>query len=205
MPTKPKVAAGLLIAVSFSGLGIMRIGPRLVGADDPRATKNDPPGHYLKIRLEPDMQDAGVEARGRLLAPRVGPPETPELFVGTVAVFRLGFRDEELRERAKRLSNQTVLVEGAMSLVATQRRSYVTGTLLASRPIIDVRSLEAADDPKAGERAAVQQLQGVWRPESVTESGRRLTGADLEAYTGMTLTWGPWGRRRARRLRPGPG
>jgi uncharacterized protein (TIGR03067 family) len=46
----------------------------------------------------------------------------------------------------------------------------------------------AADEPKAGERAAVEQLQGVWRPESVTESGRRLTGVDLEAYTGMTLT-----------------
>ncbi len=46
----------------------------------------------------------------------------------------------------------------------------------------------AADEPKAGERAAVEQLRGVWRPESVTESGRRLTGADLEAYAGMTLT-----------------
>jgi uncharacterized protein (TIGR03067 family) len=46
----------------------------------------------------------------------------------------------------------------------------------------------AADEPKAGDRAAVEQLRGSWRPESVTESGRRLTGADLEAYKGMTLT-----------------
>jgi uncharacterized protein (TIGR03067 family) len=46
----------------------------------------------------------------------------------------------------------------------------------------------AADEPKAGERAAVKQLRGAWRPESVTEFGRRLTGADLEAYTVMTLT-----------------
>jgi uncharacterized protein (TIGR03067 family) len=46
----------------------------------------------------------------------------------------------------------------------------------------------AADEPKPGEKAAVKQLQGIWRPESVIESGRRLTGADLEAYTGMTLT-----------------
>jgi uncharacterized protein (TIGR03067 family) len=45
-----------------------------------------------------------------------------------------------------------------------------------------------ADEPKAGEKAAVEQLRGSWRPESVTESGRRLTGADLEAYKGMTLT-----------------
>ena len=46
----------------------------------------------------------------------------------------------------------------------------------------------APDEPKAGDRAAVEQLRGSWRPESVTESGRRLTGADLEAYKGMTLT-----------------
>jgi len=46
----------------------------------------------------------------------------------------------------------------------------------------------AADEPKAGDRAKVEQLRGSWRPESVTESGRRLTGADLEAYKGMTLT-----------------
>jgi uncharacterized protein (TIGR03067 family) len=46
----------------------------------------------------------------------------------------------------------------------------------------------AADEPKAGEKAAVKQLQGVWRPESVIESGRRLTGTDLETYKGMTLT-----------------
>ena len=46
----------------------------------------------------------------------------------------------------------------------------------------------AADEPKAGDRAAVEQLRGSWRPESVTESGRRLTGADLEVYKGMTLT-----------------
>ena len=46
----------------------------------------------------------------------------------------------------------------------------------------------AADEPKAGGKTAVEQLQGVWRPESVTEGGRRLTGADLEAYTTMTLT-----------------
>jgi uncharacterized protein (TIGR03067 family) len=46
----------------------------------------------------------------------------------------------------------------------------------------------AADEPKAGDRTAVDQLRGSWRPELVTESGRRLTGADLEAYKGMTLT-----------------
>jgi uncharacterized protein (TIGR03067 family) len=46
----------------------------------------------------------------------------------------------------------------------------------------------AADEPKAGDRAAVQQLRGSWRPESVTEGGRKLTGADLEVYRGMTLT-----------------
>jgi uncharacterized protein (TIGR03067 family) len=48
----------------------------------------------------------------------------------------------------------------------------------------------AADEPKAGEKAAVKQLQGVWQPRSVIESGRRLSGSDLEAYTGMTLTIG---------------
>jgi uncharacterized protein (TIGR03067 family) len=46
----------------------------------------------------------------------------------------------------------------------------------------------ATDEPKPGEKAAVEQLRGTWRPESVTESGRRLTGADLEVYKGMTLT-----------------
>jgi uncharacterized protein (TIGR03067 family) len=46
----------------------------------------------------------------------------------------------------------------------------------------------AADEPKAGDRGAVKQLRGSWRPESVTEGGRRLTGDDLEAYKGMTLT-----------------
>ncbi len=46
----------------------------------------------------------------------------------------------------------------------------------------------AADEPKAGERAAMEQLRGAWRPESVTEGGRKLTGADLEVYRGMTLT-----------------
>jgi uncharacterized protein (TIGR03067 family) len=46
----------------------------------------------------------------------------------------------------------------------------------------------AADEPKAGEKIAVERLQGVWRPELVTESGRKLTGADLEVYRGMTLT-----------------
>jgi uncharacterized protein (TIGR03067 family) len=45
-----------------------------------------------------------------------------------------------------------------------------------------------ADEQKAGEKAAVEQLRGSWRPESVTEGGRRLTGADLDAYKGMTLT-----------------
>ena len=34
----------------------------------------------------------------------------------------------------------------------------------------------------------MEQLRGSWRPESVTESGRKLTGADLEAYKGMSLT-----------------
>jgi uncharacterized protein (TIGR03067 family) len=46
----------------------------------------------------------------------------------------------------------------------------------------------AADEPKPGDRAAVEQLRGSWRPEFVTEGGRRLTGADLEVYRGMTLT-----------------
>ena len=46
----------------------------------------------------------------------------------------------------------------------------------------------AADQPKASGRAAMEQLRGSWRPESVTEGGRRLTGADLDAYKGMTLT-----------------
>ena len=46
----------------------------------------------------------------------------------------------------------------------------------------------AADEPKGGGRAAVEQLRGAWRPESVTEGGRKLTGADLEVYRGMTLT-----------------
>ena len=45
----------------------------------------------------------------------------------------------------------------------------------------------AADEPKAGDKTAAEQLKGSWRPESVRESGRRLTGADLEAYKGMTL------------------
>ena len=45
-----------------------------------------------------------------------------------------------------------------------------------------------ADDLKAGEKAAEKQLRGSWRPESVTESGRQLTGADLEAYKGLTLS-----------------
>ena len=46
----------------------------------------------------------------------------------------------------------------------------------------------ANDEPKAGERAAIEQLRGAWRPESVTESGRKLEGADLKVYMGMTLT-----------------
>ena len=46
----------------------------------------------------------------------------------------------------------------------------------------------AAEEPKAGGRPAVEQLRGAWRPESVTEGGRKLTGADLEVYKGMTLT-----------------
>jgi uncharacterized protein (TIGR03067 family) len=45
----------------------------------------------------------------------------------------------------------------------------------------------AADEPKAGKRAAMEQLRGAWRPESVTEGGRKLTGSDLEVYRGMTL------------------
>jgi uncharacterized protein (TIGR03067 family) len=51
-----------------------------------------------------------------------------------------------------------------------------------------VLGMVAADEPKAGEKAAVEQLRGSWRPESVIESGRRLTGADLDVYKGMTLT-----------------
>jgi uncharacterized protein (TIGR03067 family) len=46
----------------------------------------------------------------------------------------------------------------------------------------------AADEPKASERAAAMQLRGAWRPESVTEYGRKLAGVDLETYMGMTLT-----------------
>jgi uncharacterized protein (TIGR03067 family) len=46
----------------------------------------------------------------------------------------------------------------------------------------------AADDPKAGEKAALKQLQGVWRPESVTVHGKKQEGIDLETFSGMTLT-----------------
>jgi hypothetical protein len=46
----------------------------------------------------------------------------------------------------------------------------------------------AVDEPKPGERAAAEKLRGEWRPESVTEAGRKLAGADLEAYRGMTLS-----------------
>jgi len=45
----------------------------------------------------------------------------------------------------------------------------------------------AADEPNAGDRAAVEQLRGSWRPESVTESSRQPIGAGLEAYKGMTF------------------
>jgi uncharacterized protein (TIGR03067 family) len=46
----------------------------------------------------------------------------------------------------------------------------------------------AAQEPKAGEKAAVEQLRGSWQPETVTEGGKRLTGADLKVYRDMTLT-----------------
>ena len=65
----------------------------------------------------------------------------------------------------------------------TQARYTVGWIAVASMALGGV----AADEPKAGERAAVEQLRGAWRPESVTEGGRKLTGADLEVYRGMTL------------------
>jgi hypothetical protein len=37
----------------------------------------------------------------------------------------------------------------------------------------------AADDPKAGEKAALKQLQGVWRPESVTVNGKSRKASTL--------------------------
>jgi len=46
----------------------------------------------------------------------------------------------------------------------------------------------AADEPKASEGAAVKQLHGVWRPESVTVDGKKQEGIDLDTFTGMTLT-----------------
>jgi uncharacterized protein (TIGR03067 family) len=46
----------------------------------------------------------------------------------------------------------------------------------------------AADEPKAGEEAAVRQLQGVWRLESVTVNGRKQEGIDLDMFRRMTLT-----------------
>jgi uncharacterized protein (TIGR03067 family) len=46
----------------------------------------------------------------------------------------------------------------------------------------------AADGPKASEKAALKQLQGVWRPESVTVNGKKQEGIDLDTFTGMTLT-----------------
>jgi uncharacterized protein (TIGR03067 family) len=51
-----------------------------------------------------------------------------------------------------------------------------------------VLSGAAADEPKAGGKSAETRLRGAWRPESVTEHGRKLSGVDLETYRGMTLT-----------------
>lgn len=45
----------------------------------------------------------------------------------------------------------------------------------------------AADEPKSAGRGGLEKLQASWRPESVTEGGRKLTGDDLEVYRGMTL------------------
>lgn len=58
---------------------------------------------------------------------------------------------------------------------------WMTTTLL-------VLSGVAADEPKASERAAMKQLQGVWRPESVTVAGKKQEGIDLDTFKGMTLT-----------------
>ena len=68
------------------------------------------------------------------------------------------------------------------------RLTHVRFTMLWMTVALLVLASVASDEPKAGERAAVEQLLGAWRPESVLELGRRLTGADLEAYRGMTLT-----------------
>jgi uncharacterized protein (TIGR03067 family) len=46
----------------------------------------------------------------------------------------------------------------------------------------------AADEPNAGEGAAVRQLQGVWRLESVTVNGKKQEGIDLDMFRRMTLT-----------------
>jgi uncharacterized protein (TIGR03067 family) len=46
----------------------------------------------------------------------------------------------------------------------------------------------AADEPKPDVKAEVRKLQGVWRPESVTDHGKRQEGIDLETFSGMTLS-----------------
>jgi uncharacterized protein (TIGR03067 family) len=60
---------------------------------------------------------------------------------------------------------------------------WMTGAFLALSGV-------TADEPKASEGAAVKQLQGVWRPESVTVDGKKQEGIDLDTFKGITLTIG---------------
>jgi uncharacterized protein (TIGR03067 family) len=46
----------------------------------------------------------------------------------------------------------------------------------------------AADEPKAGEGAAVKQLQAVWKIEALTADGKKQEGDVLDTLRGMTLT-----------------
>jgi hypothetical protein len=56
----------------------------------------------------------------------------------------------------------------------------------------------AAEGPKARQQAAPEQLQGAWRPESVTVNGKKQEGVDLETFAGMTLAIGKnWGTLKA--------
>jgi hypothetical protein len=45
----------------------------------------------------------------------------------------------------------------------------------------------AADEPKPDAKTAVKQLQGVWRPETVTVYGKKQSGIDLDTFKAVTL------------------